>query len=161
LKIVILAAAPVAIIAAWWWNGSNERTWNQEAIESVAGVIYRVKCDKCGRQFEMPAEQYVSKFKNAGVPCPFCDSQSAYKVGEAGDDPEQFKEEMSRITTVAEVQDKLEDAEAEYAEIKRKIQEFGDLNADPERGAELRRERARLRAKVNALNMRWSEILAG
>lgn len=160
LKIAILVAAPIVLVGVWWWLGKDHRSNLQEAVESTKGVIYRVVCADCNNQFEMSAEQYAIQFEEVGVPCPACGGKKAYKVGEAGGDPEQFKEELSKITTVSDVQDALEETEAEYAKIRQQIEEMGDLDADPEKGAKLRRERARLRAKVQALNMRWSEILS-
>lgn len=119
-----------------------------------------MECQACGQQFEVPSEQYVAEFQSVGMPCKFCGEPQGFRVGIAGDDPEQFKEELAKLTTVFEVKNALEDAEAEFAKIEAELEALADPPADPEAAAKVRREHARLRAKIQALNMRWSEILA-
>lgn len=143
---------------ALYLGGSSERRRRAELVASVAGIMYRVECSACNFDGEMPAEAYVAEQNDLGYSvCPKCGERKARSLGEAGSDPAQFQEEIDAISSVSEVQAALD---IEEESLEKVILELAAQPQDPARAKALRRERIRLEAKIQALNMRWSRILA-
>lgn len=128
-----------------------------ETIKNLKGVVYRVQCESCGYVGEMPADQFIADSNELGLSeCPKCGAQTLRQIGLAGSDPKQFEDEVNAITTVGEVEQAIEDTQNK---LKKVVNEIDAKPSDPARMSALRRERAKLEAKLQALNVRWSVIL--
>ncbi|MCK6485053.1 MAG: hypothetical protein HUU22_03375 [Phycisphaerae bacterium] len=159
-KVGIAAAAFLGAAGVWYWRTVPERTQLSETKEALGDVIYRVRCSACDHEFEEPAASYVAKLGREGMPCVKCGAPKAWRVGEAGDDPAVFRDEIQAITTTDDLRISIRTAQADYDRL---AAEFAALpeGADPARRAEMRRQLAGLRAKLQALHIRWDELADG
>ena len=157
-KIIIVVVCLIAAVVVWYVSGSSERRRRADLVASVAGLVYHVECTACGFDGEMAADQYVANQGSLGLSlCPKCGAEKVQSLGDAGSDPDQFMQEVESNTTVSEVQQAIE---VEERALDKVVTELAVDPLDPERENALRRERARLEAKLQALNVRWSRILA-
>lgn len=156
-KIVIATVCLVAALAIWYFTGSTARQLRAERIAAAKGIIYRVQCDSCGFVGEMPADEFVAEQDKTGRSiCPKCGAQTVRQLGLAGSDPSQFQSEVDSISSVGEVEEAIDIAQERLQKV---IDELDAKPQDPARLDALRRERAMLEAKLQALNIRWSVIL--
>lgn len=156
-KIIIIVVCLITAVGIWYFSGRAERRLRAELVASVEGVVYRVECTACQFTGEMSAVEFEANRDELGASvCPKCGANAVRMLGMAGSDPEQFREEVNALTTVYEVQDKIETAEEE---LKAVINEIETGSNAPERAQALTRERTRLETKIQLLNQRWSDIL--
>ena len=71
-----------ATVGVWYWSGSDERAAQNETVAALKGVSYHVVCGACGKSFDMPAGEYVTKLGSGaeGVPCAHCGQRKALTV---------------------------------------------------------------------------------
>jgi len=156
-----LAVAIVLFLAAggvWYWTGRADRAFHEESIAALGDVVYRLQCSACGHKFEMPGAEYTAKAGPEGVRCVKCGADKAFRVGDVGDDPAQFREEMMQFTRVDDIQAAREATQREYDEVSVQLAS-PEVSADSARRTELRRKEVHLRAKLIALDVRWDELL--
>ncbi|MCB9853813.1 MAG: hypothetical protein H6819_12000 [Phycisphaerales bacterium] len=157
MKVIISAVCLVAAIGIWYWSGSTERRLRAELIDGAKDMTYRVECTACGYVGEMNGSEFVRGLDDTGLSvCPKCGESSLRQVGLAGSDPEQFRAEVDAMDSVSEVEEAAYSAQGELDKV---ILELAAEPKDPERMNALQRERAKLEAKLQALNIRWSTIL--
>lgn len=142
----------------WFWRGSSTRALDAEAMEAVADLAYRVRCAACDHEFEMAAPHYVAQLGKQGVRCAKCGAAKAWRVGDAGDDPAAFRAEVEKLTSVDDLRSVVKETQAEYDRLEQEFLSLGD-EGDPKRRAELRKQLVPLRAKLQALHMRWDELI--
>lgn len=156
-KIIISVICVVAAIGIWYFSGSTERRLRAELVEGADGLTYRVECTACGYVGEMDGADYARGLNSTGLSvCPKCGAQSVRQLGLAGSDPEQFREEIESMNSVSEVEEAVYNTQDELDKV---ILELAAEPKDKERLSALRRERARLEAKLQMLNIRWSTLL--
>ena len=148
----LLAAAA----GVWYLSGHSDRTHLREAAEAVKGLRYRVRCSACNTVFEMPASEYVTDAGPDGVRCQHCGQHRAWRIGDADEvDPTEFRAEAARMDSVGEVSAATKAAQAEFDRV---CAEILACEGQPEKLAELRKKRATLQARLQALDARWDEL---
>ncbi|HPF41508.1 MAG TPA: hypothetical protein P5081_23775 [Phycisphaerae bacterium] len=156
-KIVIASACLVAALGIWYWTGGEARRAEAERIESARGMAYRVECISCGYTGEIDGVDWARGQDSAGMStCPKCGKQALRQLGPAGSDPAQFQAEVDAMTSVSEVEEAFYSSQEALDKL---VAEMDTEPQDPERLKTLRRDRARLEAKIQALSFRWSMLL--
>lgn len=157
-KISLVVAILAVAAGVWHWSGREERATQQESADAVSGQTYIVKCEGCQHTFEMAAPDYVRSLKPEGVDCPQCGKRAARMVRTTDQvDPEDFREEASRITTIAEIKAAAE-ANLRKLDAVRADLEAAEAAGDTTKAAALKQEKNTLLARDQALNLRWSEL---
>lgn len=155
----LIASVFLLVIAGvlWIYRSGEARSLRQQSAEALIGVEFRLECSACGETSEIAAPEYVLEAGPEGVQCPHCGQQTALRDGEVGDDYEQFRDEMLQITSVSEIRDALVVAEDELKRIEQAFQ-AEQAQGDSFGLRELRRERNRQRARIQAIHWRWSDL---
>jgi len=161
LKIGLAVALFATAGGVWYWFDSTERESRREADNAVAGQVYVVKCEACGKTFEMPASDYLADLEPVGVTCALCGQRKAVRTRNADEfDRDDFKAEAEKFTSTNDIRLAVEAADAEVEKLNAQIaaaEASGDTGAIPD----LRKERNRMNARIQALNYRWSELQSG
>src|SRR6185295_8309224 len=97
IKIAIAAGLFLVAGGVWYWTTRHERAFEAETLAALGHVVYRVQCSACNSTFEVPGREYVKNEGAEGIKCIKCGEKKAFRIGDAGDDPGQFREEMQKF----------------------------------------------------------------
>jgi len=157
-KLSLIVAILAVAAGVWYWSGREDRATQEESALAVSGQTYVVRCEGCQHTFEMAAPEYVKGLKPEGVECPQCGKRAARMVRTTEQvDPEDFREEANRITTIADIKTAAETNLRKLDAVRADL-EAAEAAGDTAKAAALKQEKNTLLARDQALNLRWSEL---
>jgi hypothetical protein len=158
VKIGLAAAIIVAALGIWFWSGRAERQLVAENAQALEGVAYQLQCSACNHVFEAPAGTYFAEVGDEGLKCIHCGEPKAWRVGVVGAEPEEFKAEAAKISSIEELRERSNELEGKIAELEAQFLS-PEIASDPARSEDIGNQLKRLRARHHALGLRWDELI--
>jgi len=156
-KLGIAVLIFVAAGCVWYFTSHANTVSQSDLLESVRYAEYRVQCSACGKFSNMPATDYVKTLGPKGAKCPACGAERAWRTGDAGGDPAEFKSETDAISGIGEIQNQINSTVAEIDQLMEQLDDPAVAN-DPAKSAELQKKLVRLRARRQAYVNRYEEL---